>query len=85
MYPSLVINSKTYRGQIDPVSAFNAVCASFQDPPRSCWRTLGKQSEPLPPVMDLIEETIVTVGEIVTLILAFVLANVFVLYCCRRR
>jgi len=29
IYPSVVINKKTYRGQIEPLSVFNALCASF--------------------------------------------------------
>ena len=49
-----------------------------------CDLTLGKHT-PLPPLMDLVEETVVTVSEIVVLILAVVMANVTVLYCCRRR
>jgi len=33
LYPSLIINKKTYRGQIEPVSVFNAICASFEKAP----------------------------------------------------
>ena len=29
IYPSVVINKKTYRGQIDPLSVYNAICAGF--------------------------------------------------------
>ena len=43
IYPSLVINKKTYRGQIEPLSVFNALCASFQDPPQECLKTLHKE------------------------------------------
>lgn len=51
-----------------------------------CWATLGKlNGSELPPLMDLVEETAVTVGEIVALIVAVVMLNVMVLYCCRRR
>lgn len=86
VYPSVVINGKTYRGQIEPFSVFNAICASFQDPPKTCLRTLGKlNSKDLPPVSELIEETAVTVAEIVALIVGVVMLNVMVLYCCRRR
>ena len=34
IYPSVVINQKTYRGQIEPLSVFNAICAGFTDPPK---------------------------------------------------
>ena len=30
IYPSIVINNITYRGQIDPLSVFNAICAGFK-------------------------------------------------------
>ena len=43
IYPSIVINKKTYRGQIEPLSVFNAVCASFSDPPDQCLKTLHKE------------------------------------------
>lgn len=86
VYPSVVINRKTYRGQIEPFSVFNAICASFQAPPSICDRTLKKlNTNKLPPLSDLIEETVVTVAEIVTLIVAVVMLNITVLYCCRRR
>jgi hypothetical protein len=33
IYPSVVINKSTYRGQIDPLSIFNAICAGFKTAP----------------------------------------------------
>lgn len=42
-YPSVVINQKTYRGQIEPLSVFNAVCAGFTNPPNQCLKTLHKE------------------------------------------
>lgn len=29
LYPSIVINNRTYRGQLDKLSVFNALCAGF--------------------------------------------------------
>jgi hypothetical protein len=43
IYPSIVINRKTYRGQIEPLSVFNALCSAFSDPPKKCLKTLGKE------------------------------------------
>lgn len=80
-----MINDKTYRGQIDPVSVFNAVCAGFSEPPMLCWHTLGKQPPKLPSTSEVVGEAALEVGELVTIILAFILVNVVVLYCCRRR
>jgi hypothetical protein len=36
LYPSVQINNKTYRGQIENESVFNALCAGFTDAPRVC-------------------------------------------------
>jgi len=35
-FPSIVINNRTYRGQLDPNSVLNAICAGFQTPPTYC-------------------------------------------------
>lgn len=36
LYPSVVLNSKTFRGRMTPDNVFEAICASFQDEPREC-------------------------------------------------
>jgi hypothetical protein len=43
IYPSIVINGKTYRGQIEPLSVFNAICAGFTYTPDVCLKTLHKE------------------------------------------
>lgn len=87
IYPSVVINKKTYRGQIEPLSVFNALCASFQDPPQQCLKTLHR--EPAASVQALFDSSenanMVTAFEIVMLVIALVAINVLVVYCCRRR
>lgn len=86
VYPSVVINGKGYRGQIEPLSVFNALCSAFKEPPSMCDQTLGKlNTVALPPLIDVVEETMVTVGEVTALIIAVIMTNVVVLYCCRRR
>jgi len=51
-----------------------------------CDQTLGKlNTVALPPLTDVVEETMVTVGEVTALIIAVIMTNVVVLYCCRRR
>lgn len=82
-----MINKKTYRGQIEPLAVYNAVCASFQDPPKQCLKTLHK--EPQDSVQAFFEQQetddLVTYGEILFLVVALVIVNVVVVYCCRRR
>ena len=45
LFPSIVINNSTYRGQIETQGVMNAICAGFQDPPRMCKRILRKNLE----------------------------------------
>ena len=41
IYPSIVINNRTYRGQIESLAVFNALCAGFSEPPSMCASLLG--------------------------------------------
>ena len=41
LFPSIVINNSTYRGQMETNAVFNALCAAFQDPPRFCRKLLA--------------------------------------------
>merc|ERR1719171_1538284 len=69
IYPSIVINKKTYRGQIEPISVFNALCAGFETPPQQCWKTL--KMEPPNAFSELMEITVgdgVTMTEVVCLV-----------------
>mmetsp|Transcript_13087 Transcript_13087/g.22086 ORF Transcript_13087/g.22086 Transcript_13087/m.22086 type:complete len:415 (+) Transcript_13087:46-1290(+) len=36
IYPSIIINNNTYRGQLETQAVFNALCAGFRDPPKPC-------------------------------------------------
>lgn len=86
-YPSIVINKKSYRGQIEPLSVFNALCADFEEPPQACYKTLHREApNSAQMVFDQInDDNMVTVSEIVCLVLGLILLNVLCVYCCRRR
>ena len=43
LYPSVVINDFTFRGQLNPFNVFEAVCASFEQEPKACKRWLKKE------------------------------------------
>ena len=43
IYPSIVINHRNYRGQIDALSVFNAICSAFEEPPSQCLKTLHRE------------------------------------------
>jgi len=42
VYPAIVINRRSYRGQIEPLSVFNAICAAFKEAPDQCAKTLHR-------------------------------------------
>jgi len=78
-----VINQKTYRGQIQPLSVFNAICAGFTHPPDQCLKTLHMAK-------NVVKETIVDgdgigAGAIVAIVVSLILINVLIVYCCRRK
>ena len=83
IYPSIVINQKTYRGQIEPMSVFNAICAGFTSPPDQCLKTLHLEKT--------IQKTVIDDGEsisvvlIVGIVVLLILINVLIVYCCRRK
>jgi len=41
LFPSIVINNSTYRGQMETNAVFNAICAAFNEPPRFCLKILA--------------------------------------------
>ena len=84
IYPSIVINQKTYRGQIEPLSVYNALCAGFTDPPEQCYKTLHLKKEVEVGVLPEELEDI-SVGAVIAAVAAIILLNVIVVYCCRRR
>ena len=36
IYPSIVINNRTYRGQLESLAVLNGLCAGFANPPNYC-------------------------------------------------
>lgn len=86
IYPSIVINQKTYRGQIEPLSVFNAICAGFSADaiPEACLKTLHKEK---PQVLESenVEEFDLDTKYIIALVVSLILLNVIIVYCCRRK
>jgi len=79
IYPSLVINNRTYRGQLESLAVFNAICAGFSTPPSMCSATLGAYTPDFLPTDEGIRS-----GVIVAIVVALVLVNVIIVYCYRR-
>ena len=92
IYPSVVINKKTFRGQIEPLSVFNAICAAFKSPPSQCMKTLHK--EPLKSMKEAlqdVEDAMKNEGHgisrttVMWIFIVLILVNVVVVYLCRRK
>ena len=43
MYPSVVVNDVTFRGQLNPDNVFEAICAGFEDIPEGCSKWFQKE------------------------------------------
>lgn len=76
LYPSIVINNRTYRGQIEEESVFNAICAGFQKPPKQCRSYLDKHSAGMKKVFSM--------RVIFTIIVAVIIINLIVVVLYRR-
>jgi hypothetical protein len=87
IYPSVVINQKTYRGQIEPLSVYNAICAGFSDnaTPDQCLKTLHKEKPQQAEELADVEEFDLDTKYIVALVVVLILLNVVIVYCCRRK
>lgn len=92
IYPSVVINKKTFRGQIEPLAVFNAICSAFRYPPDQCLKTLHK--EPLKSMKEAladVEEAFKDEGNgisqrsVIWLFVVLVVINVVIVYLCRRK
>ena len=78
IYPSLVINNRTYRGQLETLAVFNALCAGFANPPSMCSGTLGSYTP------DFLPEEGIRAGVIVSIVVILILVNLVIVYCYRR-
>jgi hypothetical protein len=79
IYPSLVINNRTYRGQLESLAVFNAICAGFETAPSMCSATLGSNTPDFLDRGDGIKGSV-----IVAIVLILILINFLIVYCYRR-
>jgi hypothetical protein len=79
IYPAMVINNRTYRGQLESLAVFNAICAGFATPPPICSGTLNAYTPDFLP-----EDEGIKSGVIVAIVITLVLLNIIIVYCYRR-
>lgn len=78
VFPSIVINNRTYRGQIESLAVENAICAGFESPPSLCLPTLNNYTP------DFLDQGSMGAGTIVLIVLALIIVNFVIVYCYRR-
>lgn len=79
IYPSIVVNNRTYRGQLESLAVFNALCAGFESAPSMCSATLASNK---PDFLD--QGDGIKGGVIVLIVLLLIIVNMFIVYCYRR-
>lgn len=79
IYPSIVINNRTYRGQLESLAVFNALCAGFEDAPSMCSATLSSYK---PDFLD--QGDGINAGMIIAIVLILIVVNMLIVYCYRR-
>jgi hypothetical protein len=84
VYPAVVINRRSYRGQIDPLSVFNAICAAFKEAPDQCAKTLHRAPNEAV-VVRTNGPSDMSIMELVGMFIGLVAVNGLVLYCYRRK
>ena len=81
IYPSLVINNRTYRGQLESLAVFNGLCAGFANPPKICSATLGSYT---PDFLQAGGEEGINSKVIIIIVVVLILLNIVLVYCYRR-
>ena len=84
IYPAIVINNRTYRGQMEKLAVYNALCAGFKNPPTICQTTLGIYTPEAIPDEVKRPPPQVTGGAIVAIVMVVILLNIVIVYCYRR-
>jgi hypothetical protein len=78
IYPAIVINNRTYRGQLESMAVFNAICSGFAISPKMCSSVLGAYTP------DFLPEGGIRASVIVIIVISLILVNVIIVYCYRR-
>jgi hypothetical protein len=79
IYPAVVINNRTYRGQLETLAVFNAICAGFETAPFMCEAILSSNRPDFLP-----QDEGISSGVIVAIVFLLILLNIIIVYCYRR-
>ena len=84
IFPSIVINNQTFRGQFEIESVFNAICAGFKDTPRYCRKYLMSNNFNDPDLILMNHRNHHSYFKVFSICL-FIVLTVFLMLCCYRR
>lgn len=80
LYPSVVINDVTFRGQMNPFNVFEAICAGFKDLPKECSDWLKEKNLGTPHLDQVIEKKGIRRSHFIKIILALFVFNAILVY-----
>lgn len=83
VFPGIVINNQTFRGQLEVEAVFNAICAGFETPPRMCSKYLNTNDVNNPDLL-FMRERRHSYGRVFALCLGIIFAVIIILCCYRR-
>lgn len=75
LYPSVVINDVSFRGQFNPDNVFEDICASFDTQPEGCLKWLKKEGIPVPGE-DVADEDSMDVQALIYVIVLLIVVNI---------
>mmetsp|Transcript_45373 Transcript_45373/g.33155 ORF Transcript_45373/g.33155 Transcript_45373/m.33155 type:complete len:375 (-) Transcript_45373:140-1264(-) len=84
VYPQISINKVKFRGNLDSLNVFNAICAGFESPPKICIDTAGLVTAEGLKQLGEAQEPGVHGGWLFLAIVGIILLNLVVIYCYRR-
>jgi len=80
----VAINERSYRGSIEPLGVYNAICAGFANPPEICRQTLGIYTPAAVQEALSSQASAIRGGKFALIVILVVLLNVMIVYCYRR-
>jgi cbb3-type cytochrome oxidase subunit 3 len=84
LFPSIVINNQTFRGQLEVEAVMNGICAGFADPPKMCKRILESSIND-PTILFYPEDQEVYEVHHVFLVCVLIMVTVAIVLCLYRR
>lgn len=85
IYPSVVINDVTFRGQMSPFNVFEAICAGFKDLPENCAEWLKEKDMGTPHIEEIIKKKGIRRSHFIKIIVGLVGFNIIFVYLYKKR